>query len=139
MDNDALCDHWLALWPFLNVMTDSYWLDAYYIIGGSALFSLTVLWPVFVIVSMLKIEKKIVSSGKPRPCQWDPIWGRAFFYAWTLALPTKNYSELENKLLDPKDVLPYANILDRFLAFFLFISVWIFVLTAIVGWALSIQ
>jgi len=120
-------------------MRPSEWLDLYYFIGGGALFITLLSWPIFMVYSVRKFEKKITQSGNPRPCLWDPFWIRAYFYAWTLTLSTKNYSELEKTILDPKDVTPHANFIDKFLGFTLFTSSWIFIFASITGTIFGIE
>jgi hypothetical protein len=95
-------------------------------------------WLVFGFLSMRKIEKGIVSEGKPRPCQWDPIWGRAIFYAWSVSLPARFFSTVEDRILNTADVKRYANTTDKVLAWILMISSHTMLGCGIISWIVGI-
>lgn len=116
-----------------------HWIDLYYFIGSHALLIIIVMWPTFLFYSVRRIEKGIVAEGKPRPCLWDPMGGRVFFYAWTLTFPRSNYSELEESLLCTADVLRYAKPQDRLLGVILFISTHTAILIALIGMAFGVN
>lgn len=97
------------------------------------------LWPIFLFYSVRRIEKGIVSEGKLRPCLWDPIGGRVFFYTWTLTFPNSNFSEMEERLLCTADVMRYAKPQDRVLGMILFTSTHAAIITALIGMAFGIN
>lgn len=115
------------------------WIELHFLIIGYALLITMLVWPVFLFYSVRRIEKGIVSEGKMRPCLWDPIGGRVFFYTWTLTFPKSNFSEMEERLLCTADVMRYAKPQDRMLGFILFISSHTAILTALIGMAFGVN
>lgn len=115
------------------------WTDIYFFIGSHSMLIMIVTWPIFLFYSVRRIEKGIVSEGKLRPCLWDPIGGRIFFYTWTLTFPNSNFSEMEERLLCTADVMRYAKPQDRVLGLILFISTHTAILTALIGMAFGIN
>ncbi len=59
-----------------------------FLVVGS-LIIMIIFWILFGIITMRKIDKAVVAEGKPRPCQWDPFWGRAFFMRGQCPCPLK--------------------------------------------------
>lgn len=94
-------------------------------------------WPVFLFYSVRRIEKGIVAEGKPRPCQWDPVGLRAFYYAWTVSLPASVVKRFHSGLLDIELVRRYANKPDVWFGSFLNISAHLMVLMLLVNWMLG--
>lgn len=96
-------------------------------------------WSIFFFYSVWRIERGITSEGKPRPCLWDGIGGRAMFYAWTLTFPNSNYSEREESLLCTADVLRYAKLQDYILGRILFFSIATVITTGLIGMAFNVN
>ncbi|WP_439134484.1 hypothetical protein [Pseudomaricurvus sp.] len=116
-------------------MNYSDWFDI--LVVGSLLITI-VFWILFAVFTMRKIDRTIVSEGKPRPCQWDPMWGRAILYAWPAVLPEKLFSSAENRIIDTNDVKRIVNYFDKTLAWGLLISGYTLVVSIIIGWIFSI-
>lgn len=82
----------------------------------------TIFWLVFGLTTMRKLDKAFVREGKQRPCQWDPIWGRAIWYTWPIVFSGAGFSDLENHLMDTEVVKRNINRIDKFLGWALFLS-----------------
>lgn len=107
-------------------------------VAVSALILMTVLWMVFLFYSVRRIEKGIVSENKPRPWQWDPMGWRAFFYAWTVALPARFFNEVDDRALNTEDVKRYSTKTDRVIALLFMIASHTVLLSVIVAWVAGI-
>lgn len=114
------------------------WISLYELIGGSSLIGVAILWPIFFFYSVLRIEKGIKQEGKPRPCRWDGIGGRAFWYCWTLALPANFFNEVDDILLDTNDLKRYANQADCVLAWGLLVCSLVFLICVLLDWIFGI-
>ncbi|MFL1482732.1 hypothetical protein [Marinobacter sp. LN3S78] len=79
-------------------------------------------WLVFGRLSMARIEKAIISEGKPRPCPWDGVGGRVIWYAYTVALPAAWFNELDNRQLNTADVKRYTTRSDQCRAWVLMVA-----------------
>jgi len=107
-----------------------------FLIGDIAVLSLIISimsWATFIITTMRKLDKAVVSAGMPRPCQWDPIWMRCFFYTWPIIFSGKSFSKLENQIIDTNVVNKNVNAFDQCLAWILFASTWIMIITLFTG------
>jgi hypothetical protein len=124
------------LWTDSDIIMD--WHLLYDFMAGFSLLFTGIFWIVFGFFSMRKIERGIVSEGKPRPCQWDPVWGRAIFYAWSVSLPNSFFSTVEDRILNTADVKRYANTTDKILAWMLMISSHTMLGCIIVGWSFNL-
>ena len=78
-------------------------------------------WLVFRVLTMSKIEKSIMSEGKPRPCSWDGMGARVAWYAYTVALPASFFNEIDNRQLNTADVKRYTTRADRIRAWALMV------------------
>lgn len=107
-------------------------------IAVTALIISTVSWVVFLFYSVRRIEKGIVAEGKPRPCQWDPMGFRAFFYAWKVSFPVSFLRYFDDGLINVSDVKRYANKADFWIASVLNVFSHLMLLMIIVSWALGI-
>ncbi len=80
-------------------------------------------WLLFGRLSMARIEKAIMSEGKPRPCPWDGVGGRVIWYAYTVALPSSWFNELDDRQLNTADVKRYTTKPDQYRAWTLMVAV----------------
>lgn len=115
------------------------WEDLYIYVGGYSLLASLIIWPVFLFYSIRRIEKGIVAEGKLRPCLWDPIGGRAFFYTWTVTFPTRFFSQLDDHLLNTADVRRYTKPQDRVIGAILFFTSHTFILNLLIGMAFGVN
>ncbi|MGH1471205.1 MAG: hypothetical protein ACRBCS_08420 [Cellvibrionaceae bacterium] len=88
---------------------------------------------------MRKIDKAVVAAGKPRPCQWDPICGRAILYTWPIIFSGESFSDLENQIVDTQIVKKNINLLDKVLAWVLFVSGWTMIVCIIINWIFELH
>ncbi|GAB3108180.1 hypothetical protein G8770_23700 [Aestuariicella hydrocarbonica] len=114
------------------------WYDVYVYIGGFSLIIMSIAWLIFGITTMRKLDKAIVEEGKPRPCQWDPMWWRAHLYTWPIIFSGKSFSELENRIIDTQDVKKNINTYDKVLSWILFLSNCIMINCLLIGWILDL-
>lgn len=112
-----------------------FWLSA---AAVTALLIMVPAWATFLVVSVWRIEKHIKAEGKTRPCLWDGIGGRAFWYCWTVALPASFFNERDDLLLNTADVKRYVRSVDRYLAWVLLVSSLIMLLCVLFDWGFSI-
>ena len=82
----------------------------------------TVTWFVFLVFSVWRMEKRIMEEGKARPCLWDGLGGRAFWYSWTIALPARVFNSEDDSFLNTADVKRYTTLWDYVLAWVLMVS-----------------
>ncbi|MGI1677782.1 MAG: hypothetical protein K6L75_03550 [Cellvibrionaceae bacterium] len=87
---------------------------------------------------MRKIDKAVVAEGKPRPCQWDPICGRAILYTWPIVFSGESFSDIENQIVDTQIVKKNIKLLDKVLAWVLFVSGWMMIVAGFTGEIFSI-
>ncbi len=106
-----------------------YLFDLFFV--GLLIISLT-FWIFFAIITMRKIDKAVVAAGKPRPCQWDPICGRAILYTWPIVFSGESFSDIENQIVDTQIVKKNINLLDKVLAWVLFVSGWTMIICIII-------
>ncbi len=107
-------------------------------IGAVSALVMAVFWIVFLFYSVRRIEKGIVAEGKPRPCQWDPMGFRAFFYAWKVSFPLKFLRYVDDGVIDPHDVKRYSNNVDFWLASIFNIASHTMFLMIIVSWVVGL-
>lgn len=91
-------------------------------------------WVVFAITTMRKIDNSIVKKGKPRPCQWDPMFFRALLYAWPTALPEKIFNEFDDRIVNTEDVKSVVNAFDKIIASLILIGSFNIVLITVFDW-----
>ena len=88
----------------------------------AALTTATITWFVFLVSSVWRMEKRIMEEGKARPCLWDGLGGRAFWYSWTIALPARVFNSEDDSFLNTADVKRYTTLWDYVLAWVLMVS-----------------
>ena len=114
------------------------WFLIYDIVGASSLILMAIFWIVFLFYSVRRIERGIVSEGKRRPCQWDPIGLRAFFYASKVAFPLKLLRYLDDGLFDPQDVKRHSSDVDFWLASILVVAWYTVGLVILLSWIIGL-
>ncbi len=108
-----------------------------FLVVGS-LIIMVIFWILFGIITMRKIDKAVVAEGKPRPCQWDPICGRAILYTWPIVFSGESFSDIENQIVDTQIVKKNIKLLDKVLAWVLFVSGWMMIVAGFTGEIFSI-
>jgi len=103
-------------------------------VGVVAALVMAVFWIIFLFYSVRRIERGIVSEGKQRPCQWDPMGLRAFFYASKVAFPLKVLKYLDDGLIEPQDVKRYSSNVDFWLASILVVAWYTLGIVILVSW-----
>jgi hypothetical protein len=91
------------------------------IVFGVFFFGTLLAWVIFGRLSMARIEKSIMSEGKPRPCPWDGVGGRLVWYAYAVALPESFFNDIDNRQLNTADVKRYTTTGDSIRAWALMI------------------
>lgn len=91
-------------------------------------------WIVFARLSMARIERAILSEGRPRPCPWDGPGARTLWYAWAIAIPVGRWNRLDDALMDVPGALRHANRADRIRAWILMVANWLLIAVCIIGW-----
>ncbi|WP_341938583.1 hypothetical protein [Marinimicrobium sp. C2-29] len=107
-------------------------------VAVTALIISSISWVAFLFYSVRRIEKGIVAEGKPRPCQWDPMGFRAFFYAWKVSFPLKFLRYVDDGVIDPHDVKRYSNGADFWLASIFNVASHTFLLMVLVSWVFGL-
>lgn len=95
------------------------------------------MWILSVPTTMRKIDKSIVAKGKPRPCQWDPMFIRALLYAWPVALPAKFFKDLDDRIVNTADVKEAINAFDRIVSSLLLIASFTLVICLLIDWVFN--
>ena len=97
-------------------------IDLVFALTGVSLLLMSIIsYVTFGWLSVLKIEKSIMSEGKPRPCPWDGVGARVVWYAYTVALPASCFNEIDDRQLNTADVKRYTTRADRIRAWSLMI------------------